>query len=237
MLPIPLPTAYLQIPDFLSGGKGGFTPVVVVHVARAKSLVGSLLVLLMFAQGSSIGFNISIRGEHTQWASDQWQHLKRGNRYLDSNLVAFPNRMDGHMRFYADFVKSFHLWLCFVFFPFLHLLYRAFHLVGFTYPSLLIPFYPNCNQMRVRESRFVWHGGLILWVRSCFMQETIHMVWASVPEGLPTQILPLAGICLWLLLWSIRRWFALKIAPPTGMGEFRGLRPWLRQKVVKPTAC
>jgi len=116
MLPIPLPTTYLQIPDFLSGGKGGFTPVVVVHVARAKSLVGSLLVLLMFAQGSSIGFNISIRGEHTQWASDQWQHLKRGNRYLDSNLVAFPNRMDGHMRFYADFVKSFHLWLCFVFF-------------------------------------------------------------------------------------------------------------------------
>jgi len=151
MLPIPLPTAYLQIPDFLSGGKGGFTPVVVVHVARAKSLVGSLLVLLMFAQGSSIGFNISIRGEHTQWASDQWQHLKRGNRYLDSNLVAFPNRMDGHMRFYADFVKSFHLWLCFVFFPFYtcyigHSILLALHILHYLFHSIQTAIKCECER-------------------------------------------------------------------------------------------
>lgn len=148
----------------------------------------------------------------THWGFCPVATLERGNRYLNSNLVAFPNRMDGHMRFYADFVKSVFpplagLALLFIFlqtFIALHLLYRTFHLVGFTYPISIL------SKLQSNVASVAWHGSLvangmlwwrILWARSCFMQETIYIYGMSFRSGRFTQLHgPFVGICLWLLI-------------------------------------
>lgn len=133
----------------------------------------------------------------THWGFWPVATLERGNRYLNSNLVAFPNRMDGHIRFYADFVKSVPFsgpaWFFYLFFCRLLLLYTCF--IGhFILLALHIP-YPISilSKLQSNVASVAWHGSLvvwwrILWARSCFMQETIYMVWVSVPEGLPSSM-------------------------------------------------
>lgn len=157
-----------RLPVRLTGGER-YIPVAVKHVARAKSSVG--LVICFSKVYGMVGWSVVWAltfslGEHTHTdisicGSGQWQHLRQGNRYLNRNLVAFPSRMDGHMRFYADFVLS---RLCCV-----SLLFADFYCstlalsgflscVGFTYPLELIPFYPNCNQTGEWVAQLVWRG-------------------------------------------------------------------------------